>query len=48
MSTKNATKPKAVKKPAPAPKAKDLPAKKDAKGGRMVSGYNHNETLVCA
>ena len=51
MSTKNETKSKtaATSKPAPAtPKAKDLPAKKDAKGGIYTSRPNHNETLVRA
>ena len=47
MSTKNETKPKSAATPKPAsttPKAKDLPAKKNAKGGGL--GFNHNETLV--
>ena len=51
MSTKNETKPKsaATQQPAPTtPKAKDLPAKKDAKGGLYSSRPNHNETLVRA
>ena len=51
MSTKNETKPKsaATEKPASTtPKAKDLPAKKDAMGGTTsyTSRPNHNETLV--
>ena len=49
MSTKNQIKPKsaATKKPASTTaKAKDLPAKKDAKGGRLGLELNHNETLV--
>lgn len=50
MSTKNETRAKsaAAKKAAPAasPKAKDLPTKKDAKGGLRL--MNHNETLVRA
>ena len=50
MSTKPETKSKSTpaKKAAPAapPKAKDLVAKKDAKGGG--THLNHNETLVRA
>jgi hypothetical protein len=48
MATKPSakTKPTAVKKPATPAKAKDLPAKKNAKGGGL--GFNHNETLVRA
>ena len=49
MSTKNETKSKtaATQKPAPlTPKAKDLRAKKDAKGGGR--SIQHNETLICA
>ena len=47
MSTKKETKTKstAASKPASTtPKAKDLPTKKDAKGGGLE--LNHNETLV--
>ena len=45
------SKPTAAQKPAPAAKAKDLPAKKNAKGGG--SGWtppmpNHNETWIRA
>ena len=40
------TKLAAAKKPAAATKAKDLPAKKNAKGGGI--GYNHNETWARA
>ena len=40
------TKPAAAKKPAAPAKAKDLPAKKNAKGGGV--GWNHNETLLRA
>ena len=50
MATKNTSKSTAAKKsPAPAAKAKDLPAKKNAKGGIRGGGLsdsNHNETLV--
>jgi hypothetical protein len=42
------TKPTTAKKPAAAAaKAKDLPAKKNAKGGGLYS-TNHNETLLHA
>ena len=45
MATKSTPKSKPAAKPAPATaKAKDLPAKKNAKGGGVK--YNHNETLV--
>ena len=47
MPTKNTpkSKPAAAAKPAPTTsKAKDLPAKKNAKGGG--NGWNHNETMV--
>ena len=47
MGTKQETKPKAAQKLV-ATKAKDLPAKKDAKGGLRAGWYNHNETLVRA
>jgi hypothetical protein len=40
------SKPAAVKKPAAPTKAKDLPAKKNAKGGGCKP--NHNETWVGA
>lgn len=50
MATKPSVKSKpatAAKKPAaPAAKAKDLPAKKNAKGGAVA--FNHNETLIRA
>ena len=45
MATKNTPKPAAAKKAAPSTaKAKDLPAKKNAKGGGAK--LNHSETLV--
>lgn len=49
MSSKNETKAKSAAAAKPAvttPKAKDLPAKKDAKGG--IIRPNHSETLVRA
>ena len=48
MATKPSakTKPAAAKKPAAVVKAKDLPAKKNAKGGGLLG--NHNETWVRA
>ena len=47
MAAKNTPKSKPAAKPAPAAataKAKDLPAKKSAKGGGV--SLNHNETLL--
>lgn len=47
MATKKETKSKPVKKTAA--QAKDLPAKKNAKGGARGEGFtnsNHNETRV--
>jgi len=45
MATKTTPKSKPAAKPAPTTaKAKDLPAKKNAKGGGLLG--NHNETLV--
>jgi hypothetical protein len=53
MTTPKANKSKAnaPEKPATTPKAKDLPAKKNAKGGLRGDGWfsnNHNETWVRA
>ena len=50
MATKPSakTKPAAAQKPAPPAKAKDLPAKKDAKGGGGGFYTNHNETWIHA
>lgn len=50
MATKPSakTKPAAAKKPTATTKAKDLPAKKNAKGGGPGLVLQHNETLVRA